>query len=61
VRKLESFVKGRTQAEGLREESAEGDIWNKREKVTENWRKLHIKGLNDLPSSPITIQVIKSK
>jgi hypothetical protein len=31
----------------------------KREKVTGSWRKLHNKELNILPSSPITIQVIK--
>ena len=33
----------------------------KRDKVTGEWRKLHNEELNDVYSSPITVQVIKSR
>jgi len=33
----------------------------KRDKVTEEWRKLHNEGLNDLYSSPSIVRVIKSR
>jgi hypothetical protein len=33
----------------------------KRDKVTKEWRKIHIEELNDLYSSPNTIWVIKSR
>jgi len=36
-------------------------LWPKRDKVKGEWRKLHNKKLKDLYSSPIIIQVIKSR
>jgi hypothetical protein len=33
----------------------------KRDEVTEEWRKLHYKELNDLYSSPTIVRVIKSR
>jgi hypothetical protein len=36
-------------------------LWPKRDKVKEEWRKLHNEKLKDLYSSPIIIQVIKSR
>jgi hypothetical protein len=36
-------------------------FWLKRDEVTGEWRKLYDEELNDLYSSPNTIQVIKSR
>ena len=36
-------------------------FWPKREEVTGEWRKLHQEELNDLYSSLIIVQVIKSR
>jgi hypothetical protein len=36
-------------------------FWPKRDEVTEEWRKLHNEGLNDLYSSPNIVQVTKSR
>jgi hypothetical protein len=54
------FREGKNMAEGLGEYGAEEYIWIKREKVTGNWRKLHIQGLKNMSSSTIAIQIIKS-
>jgi hypothetical protein len=37
---LVSHVQGRTYAEGVREQGAEGSMWAKREEVMGNWREL---------------------
>jgi hypothetical protein len=36
-------------------------FWPKRDEVTEELRKIHNEGLNDLYCSPSTVRVIKSK
>ena len=36
-------------------------FWAKRGELTGVWRKLHNEELNDLYSSPIVVQVIKSR
>ena len=36
-------------------------MWAKRDEVTDEWRKLHNEGLNDLYSSPCIVCVIKSR
>jgi hypothetical protein len=52
---------GYLQCSQLLKEGADENIGPKRDKVTEDWRKLHNEQLNDMYSSPTIVWVIKSR
>jgi len=56
-----SFVWVWNLAEGVWEYGAEGVFGSERNKITWDWRKLHVEELNDLYCSPNIVRVIKSR
>jgi hypothetical protein len=56
-----SHIEGRAYVEGVREQGAKEDIWDKRDGVTGEWSRLHNKELHDLYSSSNVIGVKRSR
>ena len=54
-------IAGGKEAEGVWEQGVEENIWNGRDEVTGEWKRLHNEELNDLYISPNIVRVIKWK
>jgi hypothetical protein len=58
---LVSHTRGRTQIEGVQNRALSRIFGPKKEKVAEDWRRLHNEELHNLYNSPDIIRVIKLK